>query len=107
MGEDDKATADPLASKDKSSATAVHSPKQVEIVYRRKNKPFLRSPLKKKQHKRALLDHKKVYFPEILKNSCLQSYCVFSYLKRLGTFKSLLGHVASTWMHNTPHHKFN
>ncbi|KAH7849872.1 hypothetical protein Vadar_024224 [Vaccinium darrowii] len=56
---EDKATADPFASKDKSSATAVHSPKQVEIVYRRKNKQFLRSPLKKKQHKRALLDHKK------------------------------------------------
>lgn len=77
MGED-KVTADPFASKDKSSATAVHSPKQVEIVYRRKNKQFLRSPLKKKQHKRALLDHKKVYFPEILKNSCLRGFSVFS-----------------------------
>ncbi|XP_058189285.1 pathogenesis-related homeodomain protein isoform X1 [Rhododendron vialii] len=58
LGED-KATAGPIASKDKLSATVVHSPKPVEIVYRRKNMQFLSSPLKKKQYKRALLNSEK------------------------------------------------
>lgn len=47
-------TADPLASKDISSTTAVHSPKHLKKVSGKKNVQYITYALKKKHHKRAL-----------------------------------------------------
>ncbi|XP_028051627.1 pathogenesis-related homeodomain protein isoform X3 [Camellia sinensis] len=52
-------TADPLASKDISSTTAVHSPRHLKKASGKKNVQYITYALKKKHHKRALYNSNK------------------------------------------------